>query len=108
MVLLYLFAFVVLINCFYFLLLSKFSFLPNPQEIEKQNFPVSVIIYAKNVANNLKEYIPLWLNQKYSDYEIILINDASYDDTLEVLESFEKENSNIKIVNVANLSLIHI
>jgi len=103
MVLLYLFAFVVLINCFYFLLFSKFSFLPNPQEIEKQNFPVSVIIYAKNVANNLKEYIPLWLNQKYSDYEIILINDASYDDTLEVLESFEKENSNIKIVNVANI-----
>jgi glycosyltransferase involved in cell wall biosynthesis len=103
MVLLYLFAFVVLINCCYFLLLSKFSFLPNPQKIKKKNFPVSVIIYAKNEADNLKEYIPLWLNQKYSDYEIILINDASYDNTLEVLESFEKENSNIKIVNVENI-----
>jgi glycosyltransferase involved in cell wall biosynthesis len=103
MVLLYLLAFVVLINCFYFLLFSKFSFSPNPQEIKKNNFPVSVIIFAKNDADNLKENIPFWLNQKYSDYEIILINDASYDNTLEVLESFEKENSNINIVNVENI-----
>ena len=73
MVLLYLFVFVVLINCLYFLLFSKFSFLPYSQEIEKENFPVSVIIYAKNKATKLKEHIPLWLNQKYSDYEIILI-----------------------------------
>ncbi|MFT4801062.1 MAG: glycosyltransferase involved in cell wall biosynthesis [Flavobacteriaceae bacterium] len=103
MVLLYLFAIVVLINCCYFLLFSKFSFLPDPQEINKDNFPVSLIICAKNEADNLKENIPLWLNQKYSDYEIILINDASYDDTLEIMESFESEDSRIKIVNVENI-----
>tara|TARA_R110000787_G_scaffold71771_2_gene159790 strand:+ start:5188 stop:6282 length:1095 start_codon:yes stop_codon:yes gene_type:complete len=103
MVLLYLFAFVVLINCCYFLLFSKFSFLTDPHEIKKENFPVSLIICAKNETKNLKENIPLWLNQKYSDYEIILINDASYDDTLEVMESFEREDSRIKIVNVENI-----
>ena len=103
MVLLFLFAFVVLINCCYFLLFSKFSFLPDPQEINKEEFPVSLIICAKNEANNLKENIPLWLNQRYSDYEIILINDASFDVSLKIMESFESEDSKIKIVNVENI-----
>ncbi len=103
MVLLYIFAFVVLINCSYYLLFSKFSFLPPAKNENKELFPVSLIICAKNETDNLKENIPLWLNQNYPDFEIILINDDSYDDTLEVMESFEKENSKIKIVNVKNI-----
>ena len=102
MVLLYIFAFVVLINCCYYLLFSKFSFLPQASKSKKVSFPVSLIVCAKNEADNLKENVPLWINQNYSNFEIILINDASYDDTLEVMELFEKENSKIKIVNVEN------
>lgn len=103
MVLLYIFAFVVLINCSYYFLFSKFSFSQQSQKNNKENFPVSLIICAKNEADNLKENIPLWFNQNYPDFEIILINDASYDDTLEVMEFFEKKNSKIKIVNVENI-----
>lgn len=103
MVLLYLFAFVVLINCCYYLLFSKFSFLIPTKNESKEFFPVSLIICAKNEADNLKENIPLWLNQDYPDFELILINDESYDDTLEIMEGFEQENSKIKIVNVKNI-----
>jgi glycosyltransferase involved in cell wall biosynthesis len=102
MVLLYFFAFVVLINCCYFLLFSKFSFSPLSSTIKKEKQPISLIICAKNEAENLKENIPLWLDQDYPNFEIILINDASHDDTLEVMELFEKENSNVTIVNVEN------
>ena len=103
MVLLYIFALVVLINCSYYFLFSKFAFSPQAPKNKKQNFPVSLIVCAKNETDNLKANIPLWLNQDYPDFELILINDASYDDTLEVMESFEKDNSNIKIVNVENI-----
>jgi len=64
--------------------------------------PVSVIICAKNEAKNLKEFLPSIINQNYSNFEIVLINDASSDNTLEVMESFKKKHSNIKIVNVQN------
>ena len=98
---LYFLAAVVAINCGYYLLFSKFSFLKSLKS-EYQKFPVSVIVCAKNEAENLKKHIPLWLNQNHSQYELILINDASYDSTLEVMEDFAKNDSRIKIVNVIN------
>lgn len=102
MILLYLFAVVVLINCGYFLLFSKFSFLqPEPRKTT-DIFPVSVIICAKNEAENLKKNIPLWLAQDYPNFELILINDSSSDDTLEVMESFAKEHPQIHTVDVEN------
>ena len=102
MVLLFLFAFIVLINCVYFLLFSKFSLRSINKEAQKKYFPLSLVVYTKNQALNLKDNIPLWLEQEYPDFEIILINDASFDDTLNVMELFEENNENIKIVNVEN------
>ena len=64
--------------------------------------PVSLVICAKNEAENLKNHIPLWLNQQYQNFELILINDASIDDTLEVMEDFAAKDSRIQIVNVKN------
>jgi glycosyltransferase involved in cell wall biosynthesis len=102
MVLLYLFAFVVLVNCFYFLLFSTFSLRKQRQEILENHFPISIVVYAKNKASNLREHIPLWLNQQYPDFEIILVNDASFDKSLEVMELFKKNNKTVQIVNVEN------
>ena len=56
--LLYLFAFVVLVNCFYFLLFSTFSLRKQRQEILENHFPISIVVYAKNKASNLIEHIP--------------------------------------------------
>ena len=102
MVLLFLFAFIVLINCVYFLLFSKFSLRSKNKEAQKNYIPLSLVVYTKNQALNLKDNIPLWLEQEYPDFEIILINDASFDDSLNVMELFEENNENIKIVNVEN------
>lgn len=102
MILLYLFAFVVLVNCAYYLLFSKFIFGEIPQPNTSGIFPVSVIVCAKNEAENLKKHIPLWLSQNYPEFELILINDASSDDTLEVMESFSLADERIKVVDVEN------
>jgi glycosyltransferase involved in cell wall biosynthesis len=69
----------------------------------KNNFkqPVSVIICAKNEAENLTNNLPYFLNQNYKDFEIVLINDCSIDNTLAIMEQFQNESPvKIKIVDV--------
>lgn len=96
------FAVVVFINCCFYLLFTKFSFLKNPTEKQTPLYPISLLICAKNEAENLRINIPLWLDQDYANFEIILINDASHDETIDVMEKFAKEDSRIQIVNVKN------
>jgi glycosyltransferase involved in cell wall biosynthesis len=84
---------------YYVLLFSKFAFAKEEQPSLK-NIPVSIIVCAKNEAGNLDELIPKLLEQDYEQFEIVLINDSSSDDTLEIMESFKSDHSNIKIVDV--------
>lgn len=102
MVILYVFGAVALINCAYYLLFSKFSFLKTSQRSVTEKFPVSLIVCSKNEAENLRKNIPLWQQQNHPNFEIILINDASIDDTLEIMESFAENDPRIQIVNVKN------
>ncbi|MCH9659701.1 MAG: glycosyltransferase [Bacteroidetes bacterium] len=102
MLLLYALIGVVLINTAYLTLFSRFSLQkPNPTP-NKQSFPVSIIVCAKNEADNLKENIPLWLAQDYPNFELILINDASTDDTKEIMESYAAKDARVHTVNIEN------
>ena len=86
---------------YYLFVLGPFSF----SKIEKKNsinYPISVIVCAKNEVENVKKFVPILAAQNYSNYEIVLIDDASSDDTLEVFEEFEKKYTNIRLVKVAN------
>lgn len=77
-----------------------FSFSIKREEVRlKKHIPVSVIICAKNEAENLQRNLPLIAEQEYSDFEIVLVNDSSSDETLSVMERFKKHHSNIKIVD---------
>lgn len=102
MVLLYVFGAIALINCAYFLLFSKFSFMKPSEHFSDEKYPVSLIVCAKNEAENLQNHIPLWQRQRYPNFEIILINDASIDNTLEIMEHFAEMDPRIQIVNVKN------
>ncbi len=68
----------------------------------KLNLPVSVIVCAKNEAENLKNFLPPILDQDYPDFEVIVINDASQDETLEVIENFQALDGRVKLVDVQN------
>tara|TARA_R110002049_G_scaffold993_11_gene7287 strand:- start:73795 stop:74907 length:1113 start_codon:yes stop_codon:yes gene_type:complete len=85
----------------YLFFFGRFAFFKQKKETTI-NIPVSVIICAKNEAENLKNFLPSIIGQDYPNFEIVLINDASCDDTLEVMEAFASKNSNIKIVDVKN------
>ncbi|MGM0932266.1 MAG: glycosyltransferase [Bacteroidota bacterium] len=90
-----------LTNFVFFLAFLSFANARN-RKTEKPGFPVSVIICAKNEAENLRNFLPSILEQEYPDFEVVVINDASTDSTLEVIEEFQKIDGRIKIVNVQN------
>lgn len=103
LILLYFFIGIVLIQTVYYLFIfGTFSFAKKQEKTTIKNLSVSVIVCAKNEEVNVKELIPLLANQNHSNFEIILIDDASRDETLEVFEEFEKQYNNVKLVKVEN------
>lgn len=100
--LLYFFIALIVIQFVYYIgIFSKFSF-TKPEAITPKNIPISVIVCAKNEEENVKEYIPLLAQQDYPTFELVLIDDASSDETLEVFEAFEQQYPNIRLVKVKN------
>ena len=58
--------------------------------------PVSVIICAKDEADNLRRYLPFILQQDYPDFEVIVINDGSTDETESLLNNLCVEYQNLR------------
>lgn len=53
---------------------------------------VSVIITTRNRSHMLPRAIESVLNQTFKDYELIVVDDASLDDTSKVIKSYESRN----------------
>ncbi|MFV5695035.1 glycosyltransferase [Flavobacterium sp. LB3P122] len=99
---LYFFIFIVAVQISYYLgVFGKFAF-AKTQKITPKKIPISVIVCAKNEEENVANYIPLLAEQNYPDFEIVLIDDASSDNTLAIFEDFEKQYSNVRLVKVEN------
>lgn len=68
---------------------------------------VSVIMGIYNVGDTLKEALDSLLNQTYKDFEIILCDDGSRDNTLEIANEYVKQYPNMfkLLINEKNLGL---
>ncbi|MFM7618771.1 MAG: glycosyltransferase, partial [Bacteroidota bacterium] len=42
---------------------------------------VSVIVCARNEEENLRELIPAIMEQEYAEFQLIIVNDSSWDET---------------------------
>ena len=62
----------------------------------------SFVIPAYNCEKVIERCITSLVNQGLQDYEIVVVNDGSKDNTLEVLKNFAQKNSNIKVIDVVN------
>lgn len=70
-------------------------------EVKEQNpEPVSVIICARNEEDNLRDFLPKVLSQEYPDFEVIVVNDCSYDNTETVIDELAKTFPQLKKVNI--------
>ena len=63
--------------------------------------PVSVIICARNEAENLTNNLPKILEQDYPYFEVVVVNDASTDGTAELLNTYAKSYNHLRIVTIS-------
>lgn len=64
------------------------------------NKKISVIIPTYNTEQYIKECIDSVLNQTYQNFEIIVVNDGSTDNTLEVLANIKTDK--LKVITIKN------
>jgi cellulose synthase/poly-beta-1,6-N-acetylglucosamine synthase-like glycosyltransferase len=73
-----------------------------------QKPPVSVIICARDEEVNLRRFLPFFLTQDYPDYEVIVVNDGSVDETEILLNDMKLNYPNLRTtfvpVGATNLS----
>lgn len=63
---------------------------------------ISIIVPVYNVRDYIGNTIESLLNQHYPNIELILINDGSTDDSLDILQSYVRKDNRIVIINKAN------
>lgn len=70
------------------------------------NTKISIIIPCYNCAKLVGETLQSLYNQTYKIFEVVMVNDGSTDNTLEVLSKWQREGClDIKIVNQQNLGV---
>ena len=62
--------------------------------------PVSVIISARNESDNLYENLPKILEQDYPDFEVIVVNHQSIDDSYTILNAYSQQYPNLRIIEL--------
>jgi glycosyltransferase involved in cell wall biosynthesis len=72
---------------------------------KKTNPKVSVVIPVYNVELYLREALESVVNQSLKEIEIILINDGSTDNSLEIIKEYSKKDERIKVITQSNSGL---
>lgn len=85
---------------YYWLIFSRLAFYKKTDSSEDKKPPVSVVISARNEYYNLMDNLELILQQDYPDFEVIVVNHASTDDSKYYLEEMKSKYSNLKTVQI--------
>lgn len=62
--------------------------------------PLSVVIAARNESDNLYENLPKILKQNYPEFEVIVVNHQSIDDSRHLLGAMQREYPNLVVMEV--------
>lgn len=63
---------------------------------------ISIIIPAYNVENYLDETLLSISEQNFNDYEVIIVNDGSTDNTGQIIKKWKEKNNRIKTIDQEN------
>lgn len=93
------FAFIQLF--FVFFIQSRLAFFKNKEAVPTENLPpLSVIIAARNESDNLYDNLPMILEQDYPNFEVIIINNQSDDESAWLLAAFARQFPNLHVVEI--------
>lgn len=62
--------------------------------------PVSVLIAARNESENLFKHLPFILEQDYPEFEVIVINHQSLDDSEYILDAYAHQYPHLRVIKV--------
>ena len=63
--------------------------------------PISIIIAARNESDNLYDNLPYILTQDYPEFEVIIVNNQSIDDSSWLLKALCLQHKNLRVVEIA-------
>ena len=66
--------------------------LPKIERDKRNEIKVSVLVAARNEEKNIRRCVQSLMNQSYSNYEVLVMNDNSTDSTEQILRELEKEH----------------
>ena len=100
-----LFSLVIAIQVFYYIYffcrLANYDSLP----VSSENLPpVSIVICAHDEMNGLRKNLPSILEQKYPQYEVIVVNDNSEDDTEMILMQLQAKYPHLVVRDIRTSS----
>jgi len=79
----------------------KLAFYKEKKGLTDEDLPaVSIIIAARNEADNLFENLPFILEQNYPTFEVIVINHQSVDDSSYLLNAYTRQYPNLRVIEV--------
>ena len=84
---------------YYFFFFSRLAF-HKEQYATKDPEPVSIIICARNEIKNLRKHIYSVLDQVYPVFQVVVVNDCSWDESDDFLKELEMQYSNLKVVTI--------
>jgi glycosyltransferase involved in cell wall biosynthesis len=82
---------------YYVFVFSRFAFYQRKESAPEPEKPVSVIIAARNEYENLERNLKSILEQDYPEFEVVVVNDCSWDDSQKLLEYYQEVYSHLKI-----------
>ena len=69
------------------------------ESLTSKNYPfVSVLVPARNEEHNIEKCLNSLINQDYPNYEIIVIDDNSNDDTYKIAKKFSNIYEKVKVI----------
>ena len=96
----FLFCFMVFVQLLYVVLI--FARLAFHKEAEKKSLTpgVSVIIAARNESENIFKFLPFILEQDYPDFEVVIVNHQSTDDSKFILSAYKRQYPNLRVIEL--------
>jgi len=90
-----------LMQIFYYIyFFRRLAFYRSNDAITGSGEPLTVIICARNEAGNLEKNLPAILEQDYQDFEVVVVNDSSEDNTEEVLDRLKEKYGNLRSTRI--------
>jgi glycosyltransferase involved in cell wall biosynthesis len=70
------------------------------EEPEAKTVPVSLVVCARNELKNLQDHLPLWLKQDHPEFELIVVNDRSWDTSEAFLDEEAAKDKRLRAIHL--------